>query len=64
MIYRFSDAVDIDPSEGLADDISDAINVSGTREEARCPDCNHLLGKEVVAAKLWCRTCKTEVVFS
>ena len=64
VIYRFSDAPDIDPSEGLADDISDAINVSGTREEARCPDCNHLLGKEVVAAKLWCRTCKTEVVFS
>lgn len=34
------------------------------REEARCPDCHKLLGKDVVAARLWCSDCKTERAFA
>jgi HK97 family phage portal protein len=28
--------------------------------EARCPDCNSMLGRDVVSAGLWCRGCKMQ----
>ncbi len=66
VIYRDSKAAisGTDPAEGLADDISAAIE--GSRSINLCPDCKHRvdLGKFTGIAEVWCGHCKAVKTFS
>lgn len=61
----------VDPSEGLGQEVADAI--AGSQGEAGksievlgvadCPSCGRLIGKDVNrGARLWCRSCRAEKV--
>ncbi|MFA6111630.1 MAG: phage minor head protein, partial [Candidatus Latescibacterota bacterium] len=61
--FRHTPVSDVDPSEGLADDIAAGRDESrGLLAEARCPRCAKLLGKaKPKGLSLWCPRCKMEV---
>ena len=66
VIYRDSKSAisDVDPAEGLEDDVAAAIE--GSRGVNHCPDCGHRmnLGHFSGTAEDWCRTCKAMKTFS
>lgn len=58
--YRTSGGADIDPSEGIAESVAEAISGARSVDEVRCPGCNsrmpvsHFQGR----AAFQCRKCK------